>query len=201
MSNENYCPCCASDCIEFVQSEHFDNGMKERMQCNYCGSIFENEYKYVKQNVIQDNSEAMYMLKAKEVIETELKVLGDNINTSRGFVDGKVHFILDSLIGTLNDLDSEDLAKLYKTSSYQAEFEETMPKEETKVLTEDDHDYHVYLDELCSGASIVHDKLDELKEDLSLGMTAHFFLDKLVQAIDVDRKQFIEEFRNSKYNR
>ena len=138
MSNENYCPCCASDCIEFVQSEHFDNGMKERMQCNYCGSIFENEYKYVKQNLIQDNSEAMYMLKAKEVIETELKVLGDTINTSRGFVDGKVHFILDSLIGTLNDLDSEDLAKLYKTSSYQAEFEETMPKEETKVLTEDE---------------------------------------------------------------
>ena len=125
MKDETYCPCCASDYTEFVQTNHFDNKLVEVFECKYCGSTFENEYKMETQKVTKDNSEVMYMLKAKEVIETELKALGDNINTSRGFVDGKVNFILDSLIGTLNDLDSNDLVKLYNTSSYQAEFEET----------------------------------------------------------------------------
>ena len=196
MKNENYCPCCASDYIEFVQSDHFGNGMAERMKCNYCGSVFENEYKFVKQNVIQDSSEAMYMLKAKEVIETELKALGDNINTSRGFADGKIHFILESLIGTLNELDSVDLAKLYKTSSYAREYEMDRP---TEPMSE--HDKSVYLDELNNGADAVLTKIEALQKDMSLGMNAHYFLAKITEYLNQDMSKFIEDFKQSNFNR
>ena len=196
MKNENYCPCCASDYIEFVQSEHFGNGMAERMKCNYCGSVFENEYKFVKQNVIQDNSQVMQMLKAKEVIETELKALGDNINTSRGFADGKIHFILESLIGTLNELESEDLAKLYANSTYYLEYEMERPKEPMS-----EHDKHIYLDELCNGADAVLDKISELKKDMSLGMNAHYFLHKITSYLSQDMMKFVEDFKESKFNR
>ena len=196
MTNENYCPCCASDNIEFVQSEHFDNGMAERMQCNYCGSVFENAYKYVKQNVIKDNSNAMYMARAKEVIETELKTLGDNINTSRGFADGKVHFILESLIGTLNELDSEDLAKLYVNSSYAQEYEMDRP---TEPMSE--HDKSVYRDELNNGADAVLTKIEALQKDMSLGMNAHYFLAKITEYLSQDMGKFIEDFKQSNFNR
>jgi len=67
----------------------------------------------------------MYMLKAKEVVETELRALGDNITNSRGFADGKVYMLLDMLIDELNEWDSDKLVEIYKTSSFHREYEET----------------------------------------------------------------------------
>ena len=133
MKDETYCPCCSSDDTEFLHTEHSDNTMGETFKCNYCNSIFENEYKLLKQNTLQDNSKEMYMLKAKEmymlkakeVIETELEALGDNITNSRGFADGKVYFLLACLKDHLNDLDTSDLVKLYESSTFRDEYEET----------------------------------------------------------------------------
>jgi|DEB0MinimDraft_10_1074344.scaffolds.fasta_scaffold214421_1 hypothetical protein len=125
MKNETYCPCCASDYTEFQQTNHINNRLIEVFECNYCGSTFENVYRMETQKVTKHNSEVMYMLRAKEIVETELRALGDNITNSRSFADGRIYMLLDMLIDELNDWESKRLVEIYKSSSFHREYEET----------------------------------------------------------------------------
>ena len=125
MRNETYCPCCASDYTEHQETNHTDGKLIETFKCKYCQSTFNNEYDLTKTKVVEDHSEAMYILKAKEVLETELKALGDNITNSRGFADGRVYMLLDMLVDELNDWDSDKLADIYLSSSFHATYDKT----------------------------------------------------------------------------
>jgi hypothetical protein len=122
--DETYCPCCASDYTEFQQTDHSNGTLTETFNCNYCDSTFQNVYIMHKTNVVTDNSHIMHMDKAKEVLETELQALGDNITNSRGFADGRVYMLLDCLKKHLNELDSIDLSETYKVSSFHREYED-----------------------------------------------------------------------------
>jgi len=124
-NEEIYCPCCASDDTTHQETNHEYGILTETFKCGFCDSTFDNVYKMETQKVVEDNSDTMHMLKAKEVVLDELKVLGDNISTSRGFADGRIHMLIDCLAGHLNDLDSKELAELYRGSSFHATYDQT----------------------------------------------------------------------------
>ena len=123
--NETYCPCCGSDDTAHQETNHEDGILTETFKCDFCQSTFNNVYRMETQKVVEDNSDTMHMLKAKEVILDELKALGDDINTSRGFANGRIHMLIDCLKSELNDWDSKDLADSYRGSSFHATYDTT----------------------------------------------------------------------------
>lgn len=128
-TEETYCPCCASDNTAHQETNHSNGTLTETFKCDFCQSSFDNVYHLDNQLVTEDNSDTMHMLKAKEVIEEELKALGDNISNSQGFTNGRIYMLLDCLKNELNEWDSKDLAETYRESSFHATYEQTKDHE------------------------------------------------------------------------
>jgi len=111
----DFCPNCGSDYIK-KEVESIDGVVTAQCACNYCGAQFVYNYAPTHINVTKEGDKAYVMSELINAVAERINALQYGNNT-----DGMTRFIIKEVVGFMYNIESIDLYKLYKTSSYYTE--------------------------------------------------------------------------------